>query len=948
MLSTDWVEFGDFRMHLGRRILMSGDRSVHLAPKTWELLTLLVEGDGTVVGKREVLDRLWPADRSSEYAMSRTVRRLREALGDLARRPAYFRTVHGVGFEWIAPIERVAGGPAAGSSGAGSFAPPARRGPELVGREAERATLRAVAAVAAQRGHGRVLVGGAIGTGKTALVGDLLASLAASAPDRPPFACLTGRCLPGRADAEPARPILAAIERLALTDHELVVPALRRTAPAWLAQLPALVEPDERAELARRLDLVTRPGMLRQLAAFTAELGERGPVVIAIDDLHWADPVTLDALEAIAAAAPPGVAMVLAHRFADAGPVADPVGIFVDHLARRPGTARIELDALTPADIDRLVAARGPASLGGVDATTLAADVFRRSGGNPLYVTTFLDALAGPGADPDPVPSTGVTSLAGLFQHAVARLDAADLTLLQAGSLVGGPWTAELAAAATTPVADRMSDAALRLDALAAPGGCLVRDHAGGYAFVHDAWRDAVRATISAARAPGLHRRIGEHLAASGDGDARAATGRREIAEHLLLGGSVAPAVPHLVSAGWAFRRRFAQHEALELFELAVDALEDSTPDAVPPPVELEARLGLALSQLFLRSRESARTARNIDALDAMVDALGPDPRWFNVWQSVLLVDNLAGRINRVREMAGPMLRMAEARGKAHELMDAQASMGEAELHAGRPAEALARYDAAARILQGAVASRPDPTAGEQVWARDSGARIHSGVAGTALLVGDLDRVHAAVRATYELADSGPSTPLVRIGSFSICAATLWLAGDAEGAAAAARRVIDLAEGENQDFLAVASAVLWACGEPGTLAERRAAAHVLARFPTVPYPLGLTVFLGAGLLPPDEALGLLDDVEDGVLDAGSRWAEAELRRIRGVLLLARARAAGDTSAGVPLDVAADALLCFEDAIRVARAQGATFLVERAERSLAAARLTERSAGQGAV
>ncbi len=942
VLSTEWAGFGNFRVHVGRRILMAGDRSVHLPPKSWELLQLLLEREGTVVPKREVLDQLWPSERGSEYAMSRTVRRLREALGDLARRPAYFRTVHGVGFEWIAPLDRTVVDGASGSAVAATarLMPPVGR--PLVGREREQVELRSALAAASAGGQRCVLVGGAIGAGKTALLDDLLASLDRSSSGGPVPALLVGSCLPDRADAEPGRPLLAAIEQLASTDDEPVGATLFRVAPAWLAQLPTLAEPSQRAELAQRLDLATRPGMLRELAAFVAELAARRPVMIVVDDLHWADPVTLGALDAIAAAEVPGVAMVLAHRLSDTGTAADPVSAFLDQLARRPETVPITLDPLTAADVERLVAAHHQASgRDDRDLARLAADVFRRSGGNPLYVTTFLDRLATPGPDTDDARWHGGPSLARLHEHQVAQLDPGDLALLQAGSLVGGAWTAALVIAATTAGTggdagvhgtDRLADAERRLDDLAVPGGCLVREGDGTYRFVHDAWRNAVRSTVSAARAPGLHRRIGEHLAASIGGDARVAVGRREIAEHLLLGGAVAAAVPHLVSAGWAFRRRFAQRDALELFELAVDAFEDSAPDAVAPPVQLEARLGLALSQLFLRSRESPRTSRNIDALDAMVDALGPDPRWFNVWQSVLLVDNLAGRIGRVREMAPPMLHMAEQRGRAHELMDAQASMGEAELHAGRPAEALARYDEAARILREAVAARPDPSPGEQVWARDSGARIHAGVAGTALLVGALDRVRGAVQAVYALADEGPATPLVRIGSFSICAATLWLAGDPEGAAAAARRVIELAEGENEDFLAVASTVLLACGSPGAPMERRAAARVLVRFPTVPYPLGLTVFLGAGLVPPEEALELLDDVEDGVLAAGSRWAEAELRRIRGELLLARERTAAESAA----DAMADARLCFEDAIRVAHAQGATFLADRAARSRASA------------
>jgi DNA-binding winged helix-turn-helix (wHTH) protein len=92
------LEFGEFTLDRGARQLLRGGRPLHLEPKAFELLALLLERRPEAVAKPEIRDRLWPDTFVSESNLTGLVAQLREALGDDPRQPTYIRTVHGFGY----------------------------------------------------------------------------------------------------------------------------------------------------------------------------------------------------------------------------------------------------------------------------------------------------------------------------------------------------------------------------------------------------------------------------------------------------------------------------------------------------------------------------------------------------------------------------------------------------------------------------------------------------------------------------------------------------------------------------------------------------------------------------------------------------------------------------------------------------------------------------------
>jgi DNA-binding winged helix-turn-helix (wHTH) protein len=104
------LSFGAFTLHVDSRQLQQGvdARPVHLSPKAFELLQVLVEARPRAISKGELHERLWPSTFVSEATLSSLVAELREALGDRARDAHYIRTLHGYGYAFSALVAPLA------------------------------------------------------------------------------------------------------------------------------------------------------------------------------------------------------------------------------------------------------------------------------------------------------------------------------------------------------------------------------------------------------------------------------------------------------------------------------------------------------------------------------------------------------------------------------------------------------------------------------------------------------------------------------------------------------------------------------------------------------------------------------------------------------------------------------------------------------------------------
>jgi DNA-binding winged helix-turn-helix (wHTH) protein len=126
------IQFGPFTLDDGRRQLLEGDRDIHLSPKAYELLTVLLEQRPKAISKAELHARLWPDTFVSEVNLAALVAELRAALGEHGRHGRFIRTVHGFGYAFSGDATDVPdaippGPPATAAAPGGTPSPPPGR-----------------------------------------------------------------------------------------------------------------------------------------------------------------------------------------------------------------------------------------------------------------------------------------------------------------------------------------------------------------------------------------------------------------------------------------------------------------------------------------------------------------------------------------------------------------------------------------------------------------------------------------------------------------------------------------------------------------------------------------------------------------------------------------------------------------------------------------------------
>jgi DNA-binding winged helix-turn-helix (wHTH) protein len=161
-VGSDLIErFGPFSLDRQRRVLSREGADVHITPKAFDLLLLLIDEAPRVVAKRELHERVWPDTFVSDATLVGVIKELRRALGDRDAAAPIIRTVNRVGYGFarpVAPTTRRALSTCHWLAGANRRYP-LGVGENVIGRDPESAVPLDAASVS--RRHARITVGGA-------------------------------------------------------------------------------------------------------------------------------------------------------------------------------------------------------------------------------------------------------------------------------------------------------------------------------------------------------------------------------------------------------------------------------------------------------------------------------------------------------------------------------------------------------------------------------------------------------------------------------------------------------------------------------------------------------------------------------------------------------------------------------------------------------------------
>jgi DNA-binding winged helix-turn-helix (wHTH) protein len=154
--------FGPFTLDGGARQLCRDGGSVHLSPKAFDLLALLIERRPEAVSKSDILDTLWRDTFVSEGNLAVLIKEIRDALGDDAQRPTFIRTVQRFGYAFCGPVAESTRAPTSAPASAGCWLTRQgqrvvlSRGENVLGRDPS-ADVR-VDAVGVSRRHAMIVV----------------------------------------------------------------------------------------------------------------------------------------------------------------------------------------------------------------------------------------------------------------------------------------------------------------------------------------------------------------------------------------------------------------------------------------------------------------------------------------------------------------------------------------------------------------------------------------------------------------------------------------------------------------------------------------------------------------------------------------------------------------------------------------------------------------------
>ncbi|TFV90009.1 helix-turn-helix transcriptional regulator [Blastococcus sp. CT_GayMR16] len=429
--------------------------------------------------------------------------------------------------------------------------------PVLVGRESELRQLRSALRRTVAGEPGVVLVGGEAGVGKSRLLDAALGSATG-------VTVLTGGCIEVGGESLPFVPLVEALRTLARTTPADDLDRLLGPARRELARLlPELAPDDEPAG--------TAPGSTAQLfellLGVLGRVGAQQPLVLVVEDLHWADRSTLD-LVAFLVRALQGtrVLLVLTYR-SDEVDRRSPLRPLLSGWERLRGVERVQLARFDRAE----VAVQMGAILGAAADPALVDVVFDRSEGNAFFVEELVRMVREGAAEHELPPS-----LRDVLLARAERLSGPAQRLLRTAA-VAGRWVPERLLAQVAAVSATELYEALRE---AVDSSLLVVDGAGrGYAFRHALTRDAVYEDLLPGERGELHTAYAQALdrdpGLAGDDAAVAAT----LAVHWYAAHDLPRALAASVRAGRQAMAAFAPAEARRHLERALEVWRQ-VPDA--------------------------------------------------------------------------------------------------------------------------------------------------------------------------------------------------------------------------------------------------------------------------------------------------------------------------------------------------------------------------------
>jgi tetratricopeptide (TPR) repeat protein len=539
----------------------------------------------------------------------------------------------------------------------------------MVGRQKELADLRA-AFESAAAGKGRLFcLAGEPGIGKTTIVEILLRELATSGAG---CYLARGRCSERLAGSEAYLPVLEALDTLLQSGDESLGRLMSVVAPNWYVQIARLTGDLSADRILGESRVASQERLKRELVTFLDELARRHPVVLFLDDLHWADASTVDVLAyAAARCGTRRILIVGAYRPADL--------LATDHAFQR---VKLELQGrrlcheiaipfLTRADVDRYLTLQFPAH---EFPPELSDRIHDRTEGNPLFMADLVRFLRDRGVFAQreerwvmvgrlaAIEQELPESIRSMVQKKIGELSDLDRRLMSTAAVQGQEFDSAVVARALEMDQTAAED---RLEALDCAQGFvrLIGDRelpdttfTLRYTFVHVLYQNALHDALTATRRASLSAAVAQALMQC----YQDRTG--EVASQLALlfeaGRDFTRASDFFLAAAGNAARVYAAQEAVALARRAIASAEHLKGRERSSRVMAAAMLSAAQHECLTQLGEALA---DYEAAERATEELGDREAQVHVIYRRSLTLMLAKRLPEVRDEGTRAMRLAEA-----------------------------------------------------------------------------------------------------------------------------------------------------------------------------------------------------------------------------------------------------------------------------------------------
>ncbi len=628
---------------------------------------------------------------------------------------------------------------------------------EVVGRELEKMALKEEFMAASSGNASMVCVSGEPGIGKTTLVEDFLSDVVRGSL----HLVARGRCSERLAGAEAFLPILDALEDLLAEDpDEKIRSAFQAYAQSWTRQVaPFETGPGPAAAPA------SQERLKREFAAFLSAVCSMKPLVLFLEDIHWADTSTVDLLAYIATRlSHERLFTIVTFRPSELQLAGHPFLALKLDLQTRGVARELPLAFLTENEVRALLALKFP---GSAFPPELSRMIHARTEGNPLFVADVAQYLR----TKDVVRETGgiwtvvgslpdlerelPESMRSMVQRKISQLGEADTQLLVAASVQGHSFDSMVISAALgrdpADVEERLDELERvytfvnRRDEHEYPDGTLTTR----YRFVHVLYQNALYASLSVSRKVQVSRAVGEALLKVHKGVPGPVAA--ELGFLFETARESERASEYFALAARNAARVFAIQEAAMLARrgLSMLAKVEESPERKNRELSLQSVLGtsLAASQGYAAPDVLVAMAR----ARVLAEELGQQPQLAPVIWGLFAYYLVSGDIPEARSIADQYLRWAEAIGDPLILVGAHCAQGICQLYVGNIPSSREHCELAATFYD-----REQRPAYHAMYRMDPGVFFNSERARALWLVGLPDTALTAHIAALELGAESP------------------------------------------------------------------------------------------------------------------------------------------------------------------------------------------------